>query len=144
MTINVRRKYFTDKSTISEWYVDGNRICYGLEDTDRGLQSGDPLVEIRKKKIYGKTAIPYGTYEVVLSYSNRFKKVLPLLLSVEGFDGIRIHPGNEPQDTEGCLLPGIDYKTDWVSSSRTAFALAMKIIKQAIKNEKVYVSIERA
>lgn len=144
MIITVKRKYFTDQSTISEWYIGDERICYGLEDTDRGLDARSPLVEIQKKKIYGKTAIPYGQYEVTMSYSNRFKKILPLLREVAGFTGVRIHPGNAPSHTEGCLLPGMDYDTDWVSASRTAFAIVMKRIKGVMNKEKVYVLIERA
>jgi len=143
MTINVRRKYFTDESTISEWYIGDEFICWGLEDKDRGLKASDRLVEIQKHKIYGKTAIPYGTYEVTMSFSNRFKKVLPLLREVKGFTGIRIHPGNKAADTEGCLLPGMKYSTNAVWSSKTAFAIVLKRIKAAMRSEKVFITIER-
>lgn len=115
--------------------------CYCLEDTDRGLESDMRIEQILAMKIYGKTAIPKGKYEVVISYSERFKKMLPLLLNVPGFEGIRIHPGNTESDTEGCLLPGLDRSFDSVLESRKAFSSVMASILQYLKTEKVYLEI---
>ena len=86
--------------------IAGEHFAWTLEDKDRGLKQSDSLLTIKAKKIFGKTAIPTGKYEVILSYSNRFKKVMPLLLDVKGFDGVRIHGGNTDADTLGCPLIG--------------------------------------
>lgn len=82
-----------------ELYVDGVLLGQTLEDQDRFLEKGG-------EKIYGDTAIPRGRYRVVLSMSNRFKKIMPEVLSVPGFSGIRIHAGNDEVDTLGCPLLG--------------------------------------
>lgn len=106
MELKLKRYILTSKSTISDLFIDGHYFCKILEDTDRGLTSDMPIDEIKKIKVQGQTAIPKGRYEVILSMSARFKKLLPEILNVPGYLGIRIHPGNKPGDTEGCLLPG--------------------------------------
>ena len=87
-----------------------------VEDVDRRLEerAGD--------KVKGDSAIPLGRYRVVRTLSQRFGRVLPLLLDVPGFAGIRVHPGNSAADTEGCLLPGLSMnkKAGTVGSSRLA------------------------
>ena len=62
---------------------------------------------VARWKFKGKTAIPYGTYRVAWTPSNRFHRSTIQLLGVPGFGGIRIHPGNDADDTGGCLLPGL-------------------------------------
>lgn len=127
------RRWFTDNSTISELFIDGSKVrkCYFLEDCVRG------------EKIAGKTAIPAGTYEIIISYSNKFKQHMPLLLNVPGFAGIRIHPGNTHKDTEGCLLPGMDKTEDnrMVIYSRKAYADLYELLKVMCAHEKVYIKI---
>src|SRR5690348_8184624 len=98
MEITSIRKHFTADATISDLLIDNTFSCYILEDVDRGLTSDMSIDDIRKIKVYGKTAIPTGRYELIMSYSNRFKKFLPQLLNVPGFEGIRIHPGNKKED----------------------------------------------
>src|SRR3972149_10690167 len=95
MELLLQRKIFTDKSTIGELFVDGVFECFTLEDVVRD-----------DEKIKKVTAIPDGIYTVLVTWSPRFKRQLPLLIDVPGFDGIRIHPGNTADDTEGCLLVG--------------------------------------
>ncbi|MBD3748941.1 MAG: hypothetical protein IE931_05550 [Sphingobacteriales bacterium] len=142
MELKLLRFQKSDISTIGKLLINGVFECYTLEDKDRGLQKSSDLSLIQKLKVYGKTAIPTGRYEVVISYSNRFKKSLPLLLNVPGYAGIRIHPGNDAEDTEGCLLVGQAYSKDFVANSRLAFQPLLEKIEQALKTEKVYITIE--
>ena len=119
MLITIDRAWKKDGYTISRLYVNGKLFgCNTLEDADRGLRQDMNLEEIKKKKVYGQTAIPRGSYECVYTYSNRFKKMLPLLKDVPGFDGIRIHSGNSAKDTEGCILVGLNLKKGMVLNSR--------------------------
>lgn len=143
MELKLIRKYFTEKSTVGELYVNGKFQCHILEDTDRALDSEMSLKRIAWLKQKTKTAIPYGTYEIVISYSGKFKKYLPLLIKVPGYDGIRIHPGNYAEDTDGCLLPGTyNIKTpDFVGNSRIAFDALFKILQDAEKKEKIFIQI---
>lgn len=104
-----------DKCTHGKLYVNGVFECFTLEDKDRKLESGG-------EKIYGQTAIPRGTYEVIINFSQRFKRDLPLLLNVAGFSGVRIHAGNTSEDTEGCILVGSSRGDQRVNNSRVAFS----------------------
>ena len=131
MTLTMRRKHLTPQSTISTLDVDGVFECWILEDVVRA-----PGV-----KVAGKTAIPAGRYEVVVTFSNRFQRMLPLLLRVPMFEGIRIHPGNTAADTEGCLLPGITRAVDYVGNSRMAFDKLFAKIEAAAKVGKVWIEI---
>ena len=117
MKLKVVREEFTKNSTIGSLYIDGTFFCYTLEDT------------IRDKKIKGETAIDSGMYRVMLTMSNRFKKVMPLLLDVVNFSGIRIHSGNTKHDTEGCILVGMVKDTDFVGMSRVAFNKLMERLR---------------
>lgn len=114
MKITVVRDEFGENHTLSTLAVNGKILCDVLEDTDRKLETGGV-------KEYGETAIPRGTYKVIIDYSNRFKRELPHILDVPQFEGVRIHPGNTPADTHGCLLPGRRGRGGIVNQSRNAF-----------------------
>ena len=133
MEITSKRIERTDISTISEVKINDVFQCYFLEDKDRGLDSKMPLSEILSKKVHGKTAIPTGRYRVTISFSNRFQKYLPEIHNVLGYAGIRIHSGNKAEDTEGCLIAGLGYKTDFVFNSKTAFDALMKKLQAVEK-----------
>ena len=102
MILEVKRKQFLEKETIGEMWVNGQYYCDTLEDAFRETDAC-----VCKWKVQDKTAIPMGWYEVVINYSNRFKKNMPLLEHVAGFTGIRIHGGNCHEDTSGCILVGV-------------------------------------
>lgn len=141
MELVLTRTTRTNRSTIGELTVNGNPECFVLEDKDRGLQQGMPLSELTALKVKTKTAIPTGRYEIVISFSDRFKKKLPLLLDVPAFLGIRIHSGNTDEDTKGCLLPGKTKSPDKVGSSRAAFIALFDKIKAAMEREKVFITV---
>lgn len=109
MQITVKRLHKSDNSIIGELSIDGIFECFTLEDPER------------KVKIKGETAIPKGTYKVIINKSNRFKRLLPLLLDVPNFEGVRIHSGNSNHDTEGCILVGKTRSVDFIGQSRKAF-----------------------
>jgi hypothetical protein len=129
MDLKVLRKALTAKSTIGELHVDGAFECYTLEDA------------VRPVKIKGVTAIPAGVYEVVVNFSARFRRQLPLLLDVPSFDGVRIHAGNTDADTEGCLLVGKTKGVDFIGSSRGAFDALFAKIQRAATREKIFIEI---
>ena len=109
MLLQLKRKWSTDNSTIGELFIEGEFECYTLEDA------------LRPIKVKGETAIPVGTYKIVVSLSKRFGRELPLLENVPNFEGIRIHTGNWPKDTEGCILVGKQMGEDYIGNSRDAF-----------------------
>lgn len=142
MEIEVRRKEFTDISTISEVYVDGKFECFAIEDKDRHLVDTMTEEQIKNLKVHSVTAIPKGRYKVVISFSNRFQKYLPELIGVKGFAGIRIHSGNTSANSEGCILPGLTKTKDFVGNSVKAFTSLFSKMKAVEKKEKIYITIK--
>ena len=144
----------TKDYTIGELYVQEEdkltqtyKVCDTLEDAFRLLPKTCPNTPKGnscecKEKVYGKTCIPNGTYTVVLSYSNRFKRILPELLNVPHFLGIRMHSGNDSSQTEGCVLLGTKSKGDWVTASRVAFNKVYKLLQDAVaRKEEITITI---
>jgi hypothetical protein len=127
--------------TIGKFYINGTYECDVLEDTDRGLKQDMTLEEIKKKKIKNETAIPTGRYQIVWTYSNKFKKTMPLLLNVPGYEGIRIHSGNTQADTSGCLLLGENKIVGKVINSIKTCNRVLPKIQEACQTEKVYITI---
>jgi hypothetical protein len=103
MELEINRKEFYPDRCIGGFYIDGSWCYYTLEDTDRKLEEGGV-------KIPGKTAIPRGRFKVTISWSNRFRRLMPHILDVPQFVGVRIHAGNVPENTEGCPLIGLQYE----------------------------------
>ena len=133
MELKILRKEFTENSTIGDFFIDNTFFSYVLEDMIR-----EPSV-----KVPGKTAIPEGRYQVIIDQSNRFKRAMPHVLNVPGFEGIRIHAGNTDKDTEGCPLLGYTKSKDFVGNSRLAFNRFFDILYEALMHDKVYLIVER-
>lgn len=137
MELKLNRIFLSSSATIGELWANNTHLCDTLEDR----------VRPEGEKIYGKTAIPEGTYEMVLSYSPRFKKILPEILNVPNFTGIRIHCGNSSADSSGCVLVGTwdGEKEDWISDSKIAFNELMSLLQKAADNkEKVAITINNS
>jgi hypothetical protein len=136
MKLVSRRFEYGDKYTVSRLYVDGNPRpeCYILEDTVRPVGV----------KVQNETAIPAGTYKVVIDFSNHFQKLLPHLLDVPMFEGIRIHSGNTSLDTEGCLLVGKVWPGgDQILQSRQAFSDLFEQLEDAFhRGEEITIEIQ--
>lgn len=144
MRLELRRRWFTRETTIGDLFVDGVWICYALEDRDRGLERSMLLTTIERMKIHGKTAIPTGRYRVELTPSARFKRVLPLLIDVPGFAGVRIHEGNDAGDTEGCPLVGLERGPDSIGQSSAAMRTLLPLLEQAvIRKEPITIEVSR-
>lgn len=131
MELLLRRIYRGASYTIGRLYIDGVYFCDTLEDTDRDLKQTDNVKDIQRSKIKTKTAIPIGTYNIILNRSNRFKKILPLLLDVPCYEGVRIHSGNTHLDTDGCILVGNNTIKGMVTNSRPTMTNLMKKLKTA-------------
>ena len=118
MHITLTRKQLGPNATIGDLDIDDTFECHTLEDTVREVASSPVSVW----KIPGETAIPVGTYQVVIDFSSRFQRLMPHVLDVPGFDGIRIHKGNTDKDTEGCILLGqVVAGLDMIQQSTAAF-----------------------
>ena len=118
-----------DTYTIGRLSVNGVYFCDTLEDKVRDLNKDGDLDDIGEGKVYGETAIPYGTYKIGISYSPRFKKELPRLLNVRHFDGILIHAGNTAKDTHGCILVGRNTEKGKVTNSKATFDRLFTLMK---------------
>ena len=114
------RNIYNDTSTIGELVYDNTSFCYTLEDK----------VRKDRQKIPGETAIPSGRYKLLITRSNRFKRMMPLLSEVPNFQGVRIHSGNDHHDTAGCLLVGfkLSESFDTIYESKAAEKALMDLI----------------
>jgi hypothetical protein len=143
MLITLDRAWKRKGYTISRLYINGELFCNALEDEDRGLRQDQDLSTIKAKKIAGETAIPSGNYMVTLTYSPRFRKMLPLLNDVPGFSGVRIHSGNTAKDTEGCILVGQNLEKGKVLNSRAWYdKLLAKMHEAWAKKDHVVIDIQ--
>ena len=137
MRITVQRRYLGEAYTIGTMFINGDYFCDTLEDKVREFG------ENGEGKVYGQTAIPYGKYRVILTYSPKFKRELPLLLNVPYFEGIRIHRGNTDQDSSGCLLLGENKVKGKVINSTQYEVELVKRIREAIShNEEIWIIVE--
>jgi hypothetical protein len=153
MKLLLKRTFKGPQYTIGKLYVNGVYECDTLEDTDRGLYQTQSLLEIQNKKVYGQTAIPYGTYKIDMNtVSPKFKDrswakfcggKLPRLIDVKGYEGVLIHVGNKAEDTLGCILVGENKIKGQVISSTDTFKKLYDRLKTAHDNhEPITITIE--
>ena len=127
---------------IGKLYINGKYFCDTLEDVDRGLDDSMTEDDIKQLKVKTQTAIPTGIYTVLLTYSPKYKKVMPLINNVKGYSGIRIHSGNSSKDTEGCLLVGKNTVVGRLTDSRNTYNALFKRLLQKGSN-KITIEIYR-
>lgn len=141
MKILVKRIAKRPTYTIGKMYLDGKYFCDTLEDTDRNISQSTPLDTIKKVKLPNNTAIPTGTYKVIVNVSPKFKRLLPRLLNIPGFDGVLIHRGNTDKDTSGCILIGENKVVGRVINS-TGYETKLVSILNKAQDNKENITIE--
>jgi len=131
MLLELNRKHGTYDCTLGDLSIDGEWECFTLEDLVR-----------EGEKIPGETAIPAGRYKIIIDMSARFRRLMMHVLDVPNFSGIRIHAGNMPKDTEGCILVGQVKGVASISQSRPALSKLYDKVKDAIgRGEEVWLEI---
>lgn len=131
MKLRLQREILTAQSTIGRLFVDDVFMCWTLEDVDREITTDMPLSQITSTKVYGRTAIPRGSYRVVVDLSSKFNKLLPRLVDVPGFVGIRIHAGNHSMHTLGCILVGLSHGHNEIFNSKQAMNRVLPVLATA-------------
>lgn len=144
MKITLNRKYKKDTYSIGKLYVNGQYFCDTVEDKDRGLTDKDSLDKIKATKVYAKTAIPLGTYQIAMGViSPKFSKKayyksfcngrMPRLLNVKGFDGILIHRGTNADSSAGCIIVGRNTIKGGVTDSQHYFEKLYKVLDEVYR-----------
>ncbi len=142
MKLQLKRRFFNSEYTIGTLSVNGVYFCDTLEDANRDKNRDGDLCDQGEEKIYGKTCIPFGTYEVIVNRSPKMNRDLPRLVDVPGFSGVLIHRGNTSADTAGCILVGENKAVGKVLFSTAYEIKLVKICKAAINvGEKITIEI---
>ncbi len=143
LKIVVERKYYKEEYTIGNMSIDGEWFCNTLEDKDRGLSQSLSLSQNKKLKVYGKTAIPKGVYDVEIYFWNKYRINVPLLKDVPAFTGILIHNGKDKDNTLGCILVGLNKIKGKLIDGKKYLTELTKIIEDAkSKGKKVIIEIK--
>ena len=139
MELILERKIHNENSTEGNLYVNGKWFCNTIEDRVRAL----PGKWHKELKIYGKTAIPYGRYPVLVTWSNRFKRMLTGIFNVPDFEGIRIHNGTSELSSAGCVI--VSYKDDDANhkliNDKAAMNDLCNLVKSTQEQEKIWITI---
>jgi hypothetical protein len=142
MKLKLKRRFFAEEYTIGTLSIDGVRFCDTIEDKNRDLNHDGDLNDPGEGKVYAKTAIPFGTYKVIVNRSPKFKRELPRLLDVPHFEGVLIHRGNTAEDSAGCILVGENKVKGQVINSTQYEKELVKRLEFAIKKgEEVEIEI---
>lgn len=152
MKLELKRRFRGPNYTIGSLFINGVYECDTIEDVDRGLTDSMSVDEVNTKKIYGRTAIPTGTYKIDMNtVSPKFKDrswakfcggKLPRLLDVKGYEGVLIHVGNKAEDSLGCILVGDNkIKGQVINSTATFQELYGELLKAKVKGEEITIDI---
>lgn len=153
MELVLKRRFKGLNYTIGSLYIEDKYFCDTIEDTDRYLDSSMNLEDIKRIKVYGNTAIPYGTYKIDMdtispkfkdrSWAKPYDGKIPRLIEVKGFDGVLIHVGNTEQDSLGCILVGENKVKGKVINSTITFNNLMNVLLEShIAGEEIYLTIK--
>lgn len=154
MKLLLKRVARKEKYTIGKLYINGALCCDTIEDRDRGLDQSMSEANIRKIKVPKETAIPTGTYEVVMnvvsgtfSKKEKYKKLcggkVPRLKYVKGFSGILIHSGVDQNSSAGCIIVGQNKQVGKVINSWDTFKKLYARLKAASdKGETITITIQ--
>lgn len=152
MKLKINRDWKKTDYTIGNFFVNGVWFCNTLEDKDRGLAQNWTDAAIKVAKVFGETAIPTGTYKVILSVSPKFKNRewakpwggrTPELIGVKGFSNIRIHCGSTVDDSLGCVLIGRNTVKGKLTNSKKSYNELMKLLVPAYeKGETITLTIK--
>lgn len=141
MELLLERKYLKSNYTIGNLSINGKFFCNTLEDKNRDLNKNGRF-DNGEQKVYAQTCIPFGTYEIKMTYAPKFKRELPWLQNVPSFTGILIHRGNTHEHSAGCILVGENKVKGKVINSAKYEQELVKLIKESIqKGEKVTIKI---
>jgi len=154
MRLKIDRAWKKTGYTIGRFFVNGDRFHESLEDEDRGLDSTWSEAQVKAAKIFGQTAIPAGTYKVILSVSPKYKDrdwakefdgLVPEIVGVTGYSGVRIHPANKASEIEGCIAVGENkVRGGVINSKKTYLELMRNYIWPAWRSgEEILIDIER-
>lgn len=154
MELTLTRKYLKEEYTIGKLLINGKPFCDTLEDKVRDYNKDGDLLDKGETKVYGKTAIPYGRYQVAMNViSPKFSRKsfymevcqgrLPRLVNVPHFEGILIHVGNTAEDSSGCILVGENrIKGGLVNSKNTFRKLYAELNEAYKKGEEIWITVE--
>lgn len=131
----LRRVAFERTYTIGRLYANGKKICDTMEPhcVHCTLDSTVGFIQ-RMKKVFGSVAIPVGTFDIVMSPSEKFHQLMPFLQDVHGFSGVMIHPGNYPRDTQGCILVGVNRQKGKLATSKRCFKKVQALIEDSLQS----------
>ena len=142
MRLKLERRFLGDEYTIGSFYIDGKYICDTVEDKVRDINRDGDLDDPGEGKVFAETAIPYGRYKVDLTMSPKFMRILPILIDVKHFTGIRIHKGNNAKHSHGCILPGENkVKGGVINSAKYEMMIVVALLGAKSRGEEIFINI---
>lgn len=155
LELTLERWDFGEGYTGGRLYVDGMLFSDTIEPEDRGLSSVMSLADIKRLKVAGKTAIPYGRYKVTWawsprlhgrSYAKKYGGKFPLLNGVPGWSGVLIHPFNYGRESQGCIGPGERWMPGKVINSTLAYTDLMDfyLVPAFERGQEIWITVKQA